>query len=106
MNRIRKKTIKKAFIFMLVTAMLLSNILALAPITPAYAAPDEPVLVITGTGLEEDVIITETDWKNFNHPEMVERYFSSNNSSNFHKIWKVKGFDLFSLLEEGNPSGR
>ncbi|MDW7672455.1 MAG: hypothetical protein SCM88_12300, partial [Bacillota bacterium] len=105
MNLINRKTRRKAFVWMLVAAMLMSNILALAPITPAYAAPDEPVLVITGTGLEEDVIITETDWKNFNHPEMVERYFSSNNSSGFHKIWKVKGFDLFNLLDKGTLLG-
>ena len=60
-----------------------------------------PDLLITGSGLEKDVFLYESDWLNFDSPEMVIRYYSSNNNFDFHKIWKVKGFDLLALLEEG-----
>lgn len=56
-------------------------------------------LVITGTGVYEEVVISENDWAKY---EMVERHYSSNNSLGFHKIVKVKGYDLFNLIGEGN----
>ena len=51
-------------------------------------------LLITGTGVNEEVAITEDDWSKY---EMVERHYSRNNSFYFHKIVKVKGYDLFDL---------
>ncbi len=58
-----------------------------------------PDLVITGTGLTQDVYLYKADWENFNNPNFVERYYSSNNNFDFHKIWKVKGYDLFALID-------
>ncbi|HSH34834.1 S-layer homology domain-containing protein [Schnuerera sp.] len=56
-------------------------------------------LLITGTGVNEEVRITESDWSKY---EMVERIYSGNNSLNFHKIIKAKGYDLFDLIGENN----
>jgi hypothetical protein len=54
-------------------------------------------LEITGTGLVEDVIIS--NWNNYS---LRQRFYSSNNNFDFHKIWKVKGYDFFDLLGSGN----
>lgn len=59
-------------------------------------------LVITGTGLKQEVILNKSDWMNFNHPKLIERFYSSNNRVGYHKIWKVKGFDLMELIGEDN----
>lgn len=56
-------------------------------------------LFITGTGVYEEVTITEEDWSKY---KLVERIYSGNNSLGFHKIIKVKGYDLFELIGEGN----
>ena len=56
-------------------------------------------MIITGTGVYEEVVITEEDWAKY---EMVERHYSTNNSLFFHKIVKVKGYDLFDLIGEDN----
>jgi hypothetical protein len=71
-----------------------------AILLPAFTAQAaEPVLTITGTGLQQDVLIYDGDWSNYT---LVERYYSSNNNFNYHKIWKVKGYDLFELMGVGN----
>jgi sugar lactone lactonase YvrE len=78
-------------------ALILGQLAGVMPRRHA-AAREQPVLVITGTGLERDLFIYQSDF-DFNNPDMVERYFSSNkNAPEHHKIWKVKGFDVFSLL--------
>ncbi|MFY9114700.1 MAG: hypothetical protein WAO23_05615, partial [Dethiobacteria bacterium] len=47
----------------------------------------------------EDVIIYESDWSKYSQ---IVSYYSSNNSFDFHKIWKVKGYDLFALIGAEN----
>lgn len=69
---------------------------------PSLASDPEDVLIITGTGLKEDVSIYSSQWLDFHHPDLEERYYSSNNRFNFHKIWKVKGFDLLTLMGKDN----
>ncbi len=56
-------------------------------------------LLITGTGVNEEVRIKESDWSKY---KMVEKIYSANNSFNFHKIIKAKGYDLFELIGKGN----
>jgi hypothetical protein len=71
---------------------------------PSQNAPQVPrdaVLVITGTGLQQDVFLAAADLR-FNNPTLVERYYTSSNNWDFHKIWKVKGFDLFNLMGAEN----
>ena len=85
---------------LLALLLLLSMVLGQVPLPQAGVARagEQPVLVITGTGLGEDVLLYAEDLA-FTNPNMAERYFSSNkNTPEFHKIWKVKGFDLFTLL--------
>lgn len=92
-----KKLIRNPGIWFLVALLVISLTGLLVPQGNAEAST--PVLDITGTGLEQDLAISESDWLDFNNPNMVERYFSSNkNTPEHHKIWKVKGFDLFTLL--------
>ena len=73
--------------WLLLVCMLILNL------TPALAAQTD--LIITGTGVENEVIITSGDWTQY---QMVERTYSTNNSLGFHKIVKAKGYDLFDLL--------
>ncbi len=54
-------------------------------------------LNILGTGLHEDIIIR--DWSAY---PSVERLYSSNNNFDFHKIWIVRGYDLFNLIGTEN----
>lgn len=68
---------------------------------PQPTIPSGATLLLTGTGLKEDVLVGTADW-NINNPAFVNRYFSSNNNWDFHKIWKVKGLDLLSLFGPGN----
>ncbi|HOK49424.1 MAG TPA: hypothetical protein PLM18_04555, partial [Sedimentibacter sp.] len=81
---------RKVAVWLLIAAMLIMNAM------PVYAA--EPELIITGTGLEEEIVITSGDWSKYN---MVERIYSTNNSLGFHKIIKAKGYDLFELIGKG-----
>jgi hypothetical protein len=55
--------------------------------------------MITGSGVNNDVVITAVDWSKYN---VVERFYSTNNSLGFHKIVKAKGYDLFELIGEDN----
>ena len=89
----RKST--KVFTFVLTLALLISQFIFL----PNYAEGAEVELLITGTGLREEVVITSEDWDDY---DMVERTYSANNSLNFHKIIKTKGYDLFELIGEDN----
>lgn len=59
-------------------------------IVVGYERPD---VFVTGTGLKEDVLFNKSDDK-----EMTESYFSSNNNYDFHKIWKVKGYELLDFI--------
>lgn len=87
--------IRKSFLtWVLMICMIITQSLSFVP---AYAADVE--LMITGSGINKDVIITAADWANYN---MVERFYSANNSLGFHKIVKAKGYDLFELIGEDN----
>ena len=81
---------RRITVWLLIAAMLIMNAM------PVYAA--EPELIITGTGLEEEIVITSGDWSKY---KMVERIYSTNNSLGFHKIIKAKGYDLFDLIGKG-----
>lgn len=68
--------------------------------------PDIPIaraeavdLTITGTGINNQISIGPDDWDRYTIKEAV---FSGNNSLNFHKITKVKGYDLFELIGTEN----
>jgi hypothetical protein len=79
--------IRKFTVWLLIICMLILNT------TPALAK--EPELVITGMGVEKEILISTDDFAKY---KMVERIFSTNNSLGFHKIIKVKGYDLFELI--------
>ncbi|HOA36397.1 MAG TPA: hypothetical protein PKV91_08820 [Bacillota bacterium] len=84
---------------LLLLVIVLWVILMMSPWTsPAQAA--DPDLIITGTGLKKDVIIYPHDWEN--NYNKVTRYYSSNNTLNFHHIWKVRGYDLFDIIKTDN----
>src|SRR6056297_1032080 len=89
----RKST--KVLTFILTLALLISQFVLL----PNYAEGTEVELLITGTGIDKEVSITSDDWDEYT---MVERTYSANNSLNFHKIIKTKGYDLFELIGEDN----
>jgi hypothetical protein len=40
-----------------------------------------------------------SEWK-LDNPDFVDAFFSSNNHFGYHKIWRVKGYDLYRLLAE------
>ncbi len=69
----------------------------LLPAAAALAA--KPDLVITGTGVYEDVVIYPGEWSRYTQ---VVRTYSTNNNFDYHKIWKVKGYDLFVLIGVNN----
>ena len=81
---------KKFTMWLLIVCMFIMNV------TPAFA--QELELVITGTGMNEEILISTNDWAKY---KMVERTFSTNNSLGFHKIVKAKGYDLFDLMGNG-----
>lgn len=86
---------KKSFLsWILVFCIILTQCL---PLASAYATDIE--LMITGSGVNNDVVITAVDWSKYN---VVERFYSTNNSLGFHKIVKAKGYDLFELIGEDN----
>ncbi|AOY76623.1 S-layer homology domain-containing protein [Clostridium formicaceticum] len=93
-----KKPLSKFLAFIMILLTVFGQIGFGSNTFPVEAA-EKPVLMITGTGLEEDVVLYESD---FNKYQMVEKYFSSNNSQDFHKITKVKGYDFFNLIGEEN----
>jgi hypothetical protein len=95
MSFIRNRKSTKIFTFVLTLALLISQFVFL----PNYAEGAEVELLITGTGLRNEVVITSEDWDYY---DMVERTYSANNSLNFHKIIKTKGYDLFQLIGEDN----
>lgn len=86
---------RKLLNIVLVLALLLTHFSILAG--PAFGST--PELVITGTGVNKEVNITSDDWKNYT---LVERIYSTNNSLGFHKIIKVKGYDLETLIGKDN----
>lgn len=47
---------RRITVWLLIAAMLIMNAM------PVYAT--EPELIITGTGLEEEIVITSGDWSN------------------------------------------
>ena len=69
----------------------------------SQTAPDmalEPGgLLITGTGLAKDLALNPSQWQ-LNSPDFVQRLYSSNNNLGFHKVWRVKGYDLLSLFRQ------
>jgi hypothetical protein len=81
---------RKITVWFLIVSMIIMNA------TFVFAA--EPELIITGTGVEEEVVISSGDWSKY---KMVERIYSTNNSLGFHKIIKAKGYDLFELMGNG-----
>ncbi|MCF6465516.1 S-layer homology domain-containing protein [Clostridium sp. Cult2] len=91
-NKIKKI---KFLAFLLAFGMILSQVTFFIDSVEAAALD----LLITGTGVNEEVRITESDWSKF---KMVERVYSGNNSFNFHKIIKAKGYDLFELIGKNN----
>ena len=97
MIRQKKKMLKSIVALTLALLLTLGQVLPVLPVWTVQAA--QPVLTITGTGLEHDVLIFEEDWANY---DMVERFYSSNNNFNYHKIWKAKGYDVFDLIGQGN----
>ena len=64
---------------------------------PAYGKDVE--LLVTGTGVIDEVSITSSDWDDYSFSEKI---YSTNNSLGFHKIIKAKGYDLFELIGEKN----
>ena len=82
------KRISKYFLILCIT--LFAAMLSAATVLAA-----EPVLTITGTGLNEDILIYQNDWSKY---AKVVRYYSSCNTQYYHKIWKVEGYDLVALL--------
>jgi len=95
MDFIKNKRSTKVFIAILTLVLIVSQMMSF----PNYAESDAVELLITGTGVKEEIRITSEDWKDY---EMVERIYSANNSLNFHKIIKTKGYDLFELIGEDN----
>lgn len=85
----------KLLSFLLAIGMIFSQLTFFADIAEAADLD----LLITGTGVNEEVRIREADWSKY---KMVERTYSTNNSFNFHKIIKVKGYDLFELIGKDN----
>ncbi|WP_034638866.1 ligand-binding sensor domain-containing protein [Desulfofalx alkaliphila] len=94
----KNKLFKKLSIFVLI-GFLLSTLIGFVPQQTKEALAAAPDLIITGTGLEQDVMIYASDWDNY---QMVERIYSSNNSFGTHRIQKVRGYDLFELIGVGN----
>lgn len=89
----------KLLIFTLAFLIAFGQFAYMGPAYQAEAASDDVVLLITGTGVKEEVRVHPSDWDKY---DMVERYYSSNNSKDFHKITKVKGYDVFDLIGDDN----
>jgi len=99
-SRRRIKPLKSIVALVLALLLTVGQVLPVVPaLTAQVHAQSQPVLTVTGTGLHQDVLIYEGDWSNYTE---VVRYYSSNNNFDYHKIWKVKGYDLFELLGAQN----
>lgn len=86
---------KRLIVILLIFGMIFSQSSFL--VTQVFASSVD--LLITGTGVKEEVRISEKDWTNY---EIVEKTYSTNNSLNFHKIVKARGYDLFKLIGVDN----
>lgn len=86
---------KKLMVLLLVFGMIVSQVAVFAD--PVLAANAD--LTITGSGIKEEVSIGEADWSKY---KLQERTYSTNNSLGFHKIVKVRGYDLFDLIGKDN----
>lgn len=95
----RRKSFKSIVALTLALLLTIGQVLPVLPVWAAHAQAAQPVLTITGTGLEHDVLIYGEDWGNY---DLVERFYSSNNNWNYHKIWKAKGYDIFDLIGQDN----
>jgi|GEM_PF-390579 len=91
------KRVNRFLALIMVCMIIVGQIAAVAPVSLAGTTDTGPALVITGTGINQDVFISAADWN-----AMQERHYSSNNSYNFHKILKVRGYDLFDLIGTSN----
>lgn len=87
----------KIITWIIIVAMIFSQG-TLLNITPVQASVSASIL-ITGTGVNHEVNITSSDWSKY---KLTERTYSTNNSLNFHKIIKAKGYDLFELIGTDN----
>ncbi|MDF9409007.1 fibronectin type III domain-containing protein [Pelotomaculum isophthalicicum JI] len=65
----------------------------------SVALATDKTLQIFGTGVNHDVNINATDWAGFT---LQDRYYSSNNSYNFHKIVKTRGYSLWDVIGTDN----
>ena len=93
-----KKTLcgfKKLIAIFLVLGMLASQFGM--GINIAHGASGD--FLITGTGIKEEVSISKADWSKYT---LEEKIYSTNNSLGFHKIVKVKGYDLWDLIGKDN----
>ena len=88
---VNTKLVRGYLAILLAFAMLLTGV----PVAKAETVD----LMISGSGIKSQVSIGPEDWSNFTEKEAV---YSGNNSLNFHKIIKVKGYDLFELIGEDN----
>lgn len=86
---------QRVVIFILIAVMFFSNGFHFA--VDANATTVE--LLITGTGVHQEVSISTSDWASYT---LRETTYSTNNSLNFHKIIKAKGYDLFELIGLNN----
>ena len=92
MNNIMRR---KLIVFLLILSMIISPLSSLSRSVEA-ASTD---LLITGIGVNKDVVIKAGDWTKY---KISEEYYSTNNSLGFHKIVKSKGYDLFDLIGKDN----
>src|SRR5690606_35073245 len=88
---VNTKLVRGYLAILLAFAMLLTGV----PVAKAETVD----LMISGSGIKSQVSIGPEDWSNFTEKEAV---YSGNNSLNFHKIIKVKGYDLFELIGSEN----
>lgn len=86
---------RKLIVFFLVICIIFSQLSFFEIVSEAITTD----LLITGTGIKDEVEITSADWSGY---ALKERIYSTNNSLNFHKIVKVKGYDLFELIGANN----
>ena len=86
---------KKTLVLLLAFGMILSQLTFFG----AQVNAEGTDLLISGSGVKEEVSISQSDWSKY---KPVERVYSTNNSLGFHKIVKAKGYDLFDLIGSKN----
>lgn len=86
---------KKLMVVALVISLLWIQVFSF----PVVADSGQVVFEIGGSGVFNPVDITEADWSKY---PLTHQIYSGNNSLGFHKIIKVKGYDLFALIGAGN----